>query len=456
MGPIPGEEKRVERDGASPGFAPLLPVEIELSEELPDLRPGLGDLGIPYAAAICLIRLHGAPIGYMRVDLDDAGIEAEALAGLISAEVGEQIDRHLRLDGIAEHLPLTAAGLQGMEPPACDTSYRDFLERARPVTVVIPTRNRPDSAAAAARSVLESDYPRDRFDVIVVDNASGDDAPFSAPELAGEVRVIKEPVPGGSNARNAGLAAASGVVVAFTDDDVEVDRRWLGSVVRPFAFDERVGGVAGMVVPREMETAPQVWFEGYASTIRRFERVVLDLQNPPPDLPLFPFTVGDLGSGQNMAFRRAALSELGGFDCALGPATPTLGGEDVEAMLRVLLAGHKVVYEPTAIVRHAQERSFAAVERRVYGYGVGLTACIAKAVVAHPTLLRHLLPKLPYGVAYAVNPRSPKNRGKQQDFPARWTRLELRGMLMGPALYGLGRVKHRLGSRRARSSRRSG
>jgi Glycosyltransferase like family 2 len=209
-----------------------------------------------------------------------------------------------------------------------------------------------------------------------------------------------------------------------------------------------VGGVAGMVVPREMETAPQVWFEGYASTIRRFDPVVLDLQAPPPDLPLFPFTVGDLGSGQNMAFRRRALAELGGFDSALGTATPTLGGEDVEAMLRVLLAGQRVVYEPAAIVRHAQEREFAAVERRVYGYGVGLTACLTKAVVANPALLRDLLPKLPHGFAYAVSPRSPKNRDKQKDFPARWTRLELRGMLMGPALYGLGRAKRRLGNRR--------
>jgi hypothetical protein len=125
-------------------------------------------------------------------------------------------------------------------------------------------------------------------------------------------------------------------------------------------------------------------------------------------------------------------------------------------MLRVLLAGHRVVYEPTAIVRHAQERGFASVERRVYGYGVGLTACIAKAVVTHPSLLRHLLPKLPYGVAYAVSPGSPKNRDKQQDFPPRWTRLELRGMLMGPALYGLGRVKHSLGSRRGSGASRSG
>jgi glycosyltransferase involved in cell wall biosynthesis len=451
------EKEREERERVHAGFAPHRLVDIELSEPLPDLRPELGDLGIPYAAAVCLIRLHGAPIGYMHVDLGAGGVDAEELAALISSEVGREVALHLRRDGIDGDIALTAAGLQGGEDLPCTVSYREFLEQAGSVTVVIPTRNRPRSALETVRSVLESDYPRDRFDVIVVDNGSGDDAPFDAAELdassAGRVRVIREPVPGGSNARNAGLAAASAEIVVFTDDDVEVDRSWLGSLVRVFGTDERVGGVAGMVVPREMETPPQLWFEGYACTIRRFESVVLDIEAPPPGLPLFPFTVGDLGSGQNMAFRRQALLELGGFDPDLGTATPALGGEDVEAMLRVLLAGHVVVYEPRAIVKHAQERDFAAVERRVYGYGVGLTACLAKSVLTHPPLLRTLLLKLPYGFAYALSPRSPKNRDKQHDFPRHWTRLELRGMLVGPALYGFGRVKRRLSRRRSGSRR---
>jgi hypothetical protein len=174
--------------------------------------------------------------------------------------------------------------------------------------------------------------------------------------------------------------------------------------------------------------------------MRGFERRTYEIAHPPPDRPLFPFTVGDLGSGQNMAFRRDLLRHLGGFDPALGTATPALAGEDLEAMLRVLLAGHKVVYEPRAIVRHEHQREYEQFKRRVWGYGVGLTACLTKAVVENPRrLLPMLARKLPRGLAYALSPRSSKNIGKQQDYPRELTWLELRGMAYGPVAYARSR-----------------
>ena len=338
---------------------------------------------------------------------------------------------------------LGAGGIQGPNPPPCVASYDSLLEQAPLVSVVIPTRNRPDSAVIALRSLLNSRYPGERYEVIVVDNASGADAPFVLSEADAStgvpVRVVKELAPGGSNARNAGLRAAEGEIVAFVDDDAVVDRYWLGSIVLTFGRGERVAAAAGLIVPREMETPAQVWFEGFVTTVRRFDSLLLDLREPPADLPLFPFAVGDLGSGQNMAFRRDVLLAIGGFDPALGTATPTLGGEDIDALLRVLLADHAVVYEPAAIVTHAQEREYAQVERRVWGYGVGLTACLTKAVLQHPRLLLDFLRKLPRGIAYALDSRSPKNEGKPEDYPRRWTRLELRGMLWGPVAYALAR-----------------
>ena len=181
-----------------------------------------------------------------------------------------------------------------------------------------------------------------------------------------------------------GSGAAGGEIVAFCDDDVLVDRNWIASLALAFARGERVGGAAGLTLPRELETPAQVWFEGFASANRGLETRVLDRRNPPPDRPLFPFTIGDLGSGENFAFRRELLIALGGFDPDLGSATPTHGGEDVEAMLRVLLADRQVVYEPRAIVRHAHLREFEQFERRVWGYGVGLSACLTKALLAAP------------------------------------------------------------------------
>lgn len=427
-------------------FAPIRVVDIEIGEPLPRLA---SDGHEAAHAAVCLIRLHGAPLGSVSVPLPASGLEPGALAERIEADLGSEIDAHLNSDGLPS-IGLDAEGIGGKPP--CRAELAEFLERAPSVSVVIPTRNRPGSALETLRSVLRSRYPRDRLEAIVVDNGSGEDERVDPSQLDAEtdvsVRLLSEEVPGGSNARNAGLRAARGEIVAFTDDDVLVDPDWLAFLAWSFERGDRVGGAAGLTVARELETPAQVWYEGFASAGRGFGRRLLDRREPPADRPLFPFTVGDLGSGENFAFRRELLLELGGFDPALGTATPTLGGEDVEAMLRVLLADRQVVYEPAAIARHAHPREFEQLERRVWGYGVGLTACFVKALKQHPSLAWELLRKLPGGLSYALSPGSAKNRDKPGDYPARLSRLELRGMAYGPLAYLRSRRRlRRLGRR---------
>lgn len=442
--------RKARRKFDLPDFAPMRVLDVEVGEALPRLEPG-GEGEVAYGEALCLVRLHGAPLGSVRVELPAGGLEPALLAEAIQAELGPAIAEHLDGEGSGPPAALGAGGLRSEAPPACRAPLDDLRRRAPRVSVVIPTRNRPASALETLRSVLGSDYPHDRFEAIVVDNGSGADERVDVSATAAgtdvAVRLLAEPEPGGSNARNAGLHAASGEIVAFCDDDVLVDRDWLASLALAFDLDERVGGAAGLTLPRELETPAQVWYEGFASAERGFHRRVLDRRQPPPDRPLFPFTIGDLGSGENFAFRRQLLIDLGGFDPSLGTATATLGGEDVEAMLRVLLAGRQVVYEPRAIVRHAHQREFEQFERRVWGYGVGLTACLSKALVSHPSLLPELLRKLPGGLAYALSPSSAKNEGKPTDYPGRLTRLELRGMAYGPLAYARSRRARRRAKR---------
>lgn len=438
--------RRRSAELAPPALAPTRVADLELGEPLPVLEAARGHPGPPYGAALCLVRLHGAPLGLVRAGLPAAGLEPERLARQIQAELGGEIARHLRRDGLDPGGTLGREGLRSASRPPCLVAFGERLRRAPATSVVIPTRNRPASALETLRSLLRSSYPGDRYEVIVVDNGSGRDERVELPERESrsgiEVSLLREEEPGVSNARNAGLRAARGEIVAFVDDDVLVDPAWLASLVANFDRD-RVGGAAGILLPRELETPAQVWFEGFATAVRGFDRRVLDRRDPPPDRPLFPFTIGDLGSGQNCAFRRELLIELGGFDPALGNATAALGGEDVEAMLRVLLADRQVVYEPAAIVRHAHPREMEQFERRVWSYGVGLTACLTKALYEHPRLLPELLRKLPGGIVYALSPRSPKNEGKPHDFPRRLTRRELRGMAYGPLAYARSRRKRR-------------
>jgi glycosyltransferase involved in cell wall biosynthesis len=450
--------RKANRKFDLPDFAPMRVLDVEIGEPLPRLEPDGGDAA-EGESALCLVRLHGAPLGSIRVEVPAGALDPELLATAIWAELAGEIARHLGEDGLESPGGLDAGGLPSASRPPC-LAPLDALRSAPRVSVVIPTRNRPGSALETLRSVLQSNYPSDRFEAIVVDNGSGDDERVDVSAVAAEteveVRLLAETAPGGANARNAGLHAASGEIVAFCDDDVLVDRNWLASLALAFGLDERVGGAAGLTLPRELETPAQVWYEGFASAERGFQRRVLDRREPPIDRPLFPFTIGDLGSGENFAFRRELLIELGGFDPSLGTATATLGGEDVEAMLRVLLADRQVVYEPAAVVRHAHQREFEQFERRVWGYGVGLTACLSKVLLAHPSLFPELLRKLPGGLAYALSPSSAKNEGKPTDYPAHLTRLELRGMAYGPLAYARSRRARRRAARRTRPERSAG
>lgn len=432
----------------SPEFAPVRVDQIEIGAPLSGLAPPQRDAGTPYRSSMCLVRLHGRPLGRIQVELPSGGLSADALAARIQAELGEPLARHLRDDGMAPG-PLHASGIEGTGQPPCVAKGEELLRHAPSVSVVIPTRDRPASVAATVGSIIGSRYPSERYEVIVVDNGSGTDARARLPEAALNgsvpVRLVREEAPGPANARNRGLAHAEGEIVVFADDDVVVDPDWLARLVHAFDRSEQVGAASGLVVPSQLETPAQVWFEAYFGRALGFEPRLFDIAHPPPDEPLFPFTVGALGTGANMAFRRRVLRRLGGLDPALGPGTPARSAEDIEVLLRVLLAGYRVAYEPAAIVHHAQQPEYEQLRRRMFGYGVGLTAALTKTVIDNPRLLLDLGRKLPRGIAFAVAPTSPKNERKQHDFPRELTRLELRGMASGPLAYARSR-------RRARSS----
>jgi glycosyltransferase involved in cell wall biosynthesis/GT2 family glycosyltransferase len=424
---------------APPGHTPVHLTELELSQPLPSIEAEESSVGIPYGAVQCLVRLHGAPLGFMVADLPTGGLDSLQVADAIWEQLGDSIAAHLREDDLPVPRRLDASGLPAADAPPCLRRREEFLGDPPFLSVVVPTKNRPAGVVATVRGIVAGGYPRERYEVVVVDNASGDDVTvaqedFEVPDGV-SLKVVREPVPGGSNARNRGIAESRGEIVVCADDDVEADRDWLATMAAPFAADPKVGGVAGLTVPSELETQAQLWFEGFGGFMRGFERRVYDVADPPADRPLFPFTVGDFGSGQNMAFRREALEEVGGFDPALGTATIALAGEDLELMLRILLAGRRVVYEPKAIVRHEHQRTYEQFRRRVWGYGVGLTACLTKAVLEHPRLLPLLVRGLPGGLSYALSSGSAKNENKQDDYPAELTRLELRGMAYGPLAY---------------------
>lgn len=259
------------------------------------------------------------------------------------------------------------------------------------MTVVLCTRERPEALRAALTSVLAQDYPQ--LQVIVVDNAPTTDATRLVLARLADPRVtlLTEPTPGLSTARNAGVAAASTDWIAFTDDDVVVDRDWLAGLARGIAAaGPDCACVTGFVATGELATPAQGWFDARIGWNRVVAPRVFRLAEPPADLPLFPFQVGSYGAGANFAARADVLAALGGFDTHLGAGTATKGGEDIDLFFRVVLAGHALAYEPSALVWHRHRDDVDALVAQAVGYGRGFSAWATKTLLTPGPLARGL------------------------------------------------------------------
>jgi GT2 family glycosyltransferase len=313
---------------------------------------------------------------------------------------------------------------------------------ASEIAVIVATCNRPDDLDACLRSLLRQ--TKAPAQIVVVDDAPGGErTPAVVAALAADapIRYVEGPRGGLGAAHNHGRPFVDTPLVAFTDDDVIADARWVERIAAPFRSDERVGCVTGMIRPWELRTDVQILLEGYAGFNKGDERRVYDLAENRPDDPLYPFAAGKLGSGANMAFRRSVLDEMGWFDPALGAGTRARAGDDLLAFFEVIQNGHRLVYEPEAVVLHRHAETMEALERQVYGYGVGLTAYLTRCLVGRPRLVGTVLRRLPRAVAYVLDPRSGKNARLPPGYPAALTRSERLGMLLGPFAYAASRVE---------------
>jgi cellulose synthase/poly-beta-1,6-N-acetylglucosamine synthase-like glycosyltransferase len=234
------------------------------------------------------------------------------------------------------------------------------------VTVIVPTRDRSAMIAECVRSLLALDYPE--LQILIVDQSSTDETVRAVEAIAREdlrLQVLRTPSNGASIARNLGACASTAEIVAYTDDDCIVDPQWVQNLVREFE-DPRVALVHGRVLaaPDERRTGTELAYKPVEGRFEYAGRV-------PPWY---------VGHGANMAIRRAALLEVGGFDPLLGAGGHFGACEDPDMTYRLLLAGWRGVYTGHALVYHRQWRSWRERQRTERHYGVGAGALFAKHV----------------------------------------------------------------------------
>jgi glycosyltransferase involved in cell wall biosynthesis len=215
-------------------------------------------------------------------------------------------------------------------------------------SVIVPTRNRADRLDACLAALAHQSLPAEQFEILVVDNGSTDGTAARIArwsELRPGLRRVEEPVPGVSRARNAGIAAARGELLAFVDDDAVAESRWLALLLGAYDRFPGVGAACGRARLR-LERRPPAWYGGYSESwysamdFGPTARLLLDPAEVPWSL--------------NLSVRASLARDIGGFSEDLGRVDGNLhSGEEFPFVLALRAAGLHIAYEPDAVVWHA-------------------------------------------------------------------------------------------------------
>jgi GT2 family glycosyltransferase len=399
---------------------PAVVLDVDLADPLPAV-PAIGADGRRVRRAWMLVRRFTEPLGALLTDVPEEGLTPAALAAAIEAA-----------------LPGSSAGLG--EESAFLARRRAVLATAPHITVVICTRERPGALARCLDSLIAQRYPD--FRVLVVDNAPETTATAEVVHSAarrGPVDYLLEPRAGLSFARNTAVRSAPGQILAWIDDDEVADPHWLAEVAR--ALDEHPDAdvVSGVIVPAELETRAQLWFEQFGghSKGRGFRPAVFSPETAHLQSPLYPLP--PFGTGANMTFRPGVIERIGMFDTALGAGTPAMGSEDTLAFTQVLLTGGKIVYQPTAVTHHYHRRDLEGLRKQMVGYGTGLVAAYTSLLMARPGVFWGLLKLVPGALRELTAKDTARMATIEDDFPRDLLAANRRGMLAGPRAYLRGR-----------------
>jgi glycosyltransferase involved in cell wall biosynthesis len=282
------------------------------------------------------------------------------------------------------------------------------------ISVLICTRNRAGSLDATLTRFFSQRFSGEyASELLVVDNGSTDGTRLVAERCRERhpesVRYLFEARRGLSFARNAGLSAARGEIIVFTDDDVLVSEDWLDQIHREFLNDLELQMLSGRVLlanERLQKVAMQTYQDrGYH---------------------LLPDGIS-YAMGANMAFRRDLFDRIGGFDVRLGSGRFFAGADEAELVYRGLKSGSRLLYAPNVLVYHDHDRlTLGQACRLEYGYAKGCAAYLIKHALGGDGYAMRML----YWTLRSLPKRWRRKAGEDRDTVIR-RHWHIGGMLVG-------------------------
>ncbi len=248
-------------------------------------------------------------------------------------------------------------------------------------SIIVPTYNRPEKLAQCLQSFVQLEYPRDGFQVIVVNDSSEISVETTISPFQNQLNltILTQPNSGPATARNTGAFVAAGKFLVFTDDDCTVAPDWLQNLEQRFVEtpDCLIGGRTVNALPDNI----------YSTASQQLIDYLYSYYNAIGDRAQF-FT------SNNFALPAEAFQKIGGFDTTFSLAA----GEDREFCFRWLNLGGRAVYAPEVIVYHSHALTLRKFWQQQFNYGRGaflfgqiISKHAAKGKRQHPSFYLNLL-----------------------------------------------------------------
>lgn len=304
------------------------------------------------------------------------------------------------------------------------------------VSVIIPTRDRPNELKNLLHSILETS---DSFyELLVIDSSSTEEYAFAnesnTKRFGGKYVFFDEK--GLSKARNRGIKESSGDIVVFADDDFVATKGWINNLLLNFN-EKQISCVTGRMISYRMDYESDLYEKAISfdrgPTRRVFSRDDLRVRGLFSTLTLIgkkkllektpaPWSIGY----GYCAFRKRVFDDVGLFDHCLGRGTSATGADDIDMFYRLLRGGHKIVYEPCAIILHDHRKGLLQIYYDALNAGKSVRSFLSK-YLAKDSYIKFLFAGYPLMLVFS----GLRSRIANDAELSRMIRMELKGFLLG-------------------------